>query len=96
MKVYEIHDNAGIDSLALVKRLILNQDMTKLWCVRAVSLSGSDYTGGKSAGRKLNVIPMSDGAGEVVAVGEGGDTVKVGDRVAGTFFKMGEWSSLRK
>ncbi|MBE9169446.1 NAD(P)-dependent alcohol dehydrogenase [Pleurocapsales cyanobacterium LEGE 06147] len=30
---------------------------------------------------------MSDGAGEVVAVGEGVTRVKVGDRVAGTFFQ---------
>ena len=32
-------------------------------------------------------IPMSDGAGEVVGVGEGVSRVKVGDRVAGLFFQ---------
>jgi NADPH:quinone reductase-like Zn-dependent oxidoreductase len=31
--------------------------------------------------------PLSDGAGEVAAVGEGVTTVKVGDRVASTFFQ---------
>lgn len=32
------------------------------------------------------VIPLSDGAGEVIAVGEGVTRAKAGDRVAGTFF----------
>ena len=34
-----------------------------------------------------NVVPLSDGAGEVVAVGPGVMRVKVGDRVAGNFFQ---------
>ncbi|MEU3465014.1 NAD(P)-dependent alcohol dehydrogenase [Streptomyces sp. NPDC006733] len=33
-----------------------------------------------------DVVPVSDGAGEVVAVGPGVDTVRVGDRVAATLF----------
>jgi NADPH:quinone reductase-like Zn-dependent oxidoreductase len=37
------------------------------------------------------VIPLSDGAGEVVAVGEGVMRVRVGDRVAGTFFQ--DWDA---
>ncbi|MGV8997086.1 MAG: zinc-dependent alcohol dehydrogenase family protein [Parvibaculaceae bacterium] len=32
------------------------------------------------------VVPLSDGAGEVIAVGAGVTRAKVGDRVAGTFF----------
>jgi NADPH:quinone reductase-like Zn-dependent oxidoreductase len=35
---------------------------------------------------KENVIPLSDGAGEVVEVGSGVTRVKVGDKVAGNFF----------
>jgi NADPH:quinone reductase-like Zn-dependent oxidoreductase len=35
---------------------------------------------------KENVIPLSDGAGEVVEVGAGVTRVKVGDKVAGNFF----------
>jgi NADPH:quinone reductase-like Zn-dependent oxidoreductase len=34
-----------------------------------------------------DVIPLSDGAGEVIAVGEGVARTQVGDRVAGTFFQ---------
>jgi NADPH:quinone reductase-like Zn-dependent oxidoreductase len=34
-----------------------------------------------------NVIPLSDGAGEVVGIGSGVTKVKVGDRVAGNFFQ---------
>jgi NADPH:quinone reductase-like Zn-dependent oxidoreductase len=36
---------------------------------------------------KPNVVPLSDGAGEVVEVGPGVTRVKVGDRVAGNFFQ---------
>ena len=35
---------------------------------------------------KFPVIPLSDGAGEVVAVGGGVTQFKTGDRVASTFF----------
>ncbi len=37
-----------------------------------------------------NLVPLSDGAGEVVEVGLGVTRVKVGDRVAGCFFQR--WS----
>src|SRR5215831_13686130 len=36
---------------------------------------------------KPNLIPLSDGAGEVVEIGSGVTRVKVGDRVAGCFFQ---------
>jgi NADPH:quinone reductase-like Zn-dependent oxidoreductase len=34
-----------------------------------------------------NIIPLSDGAGEVIEIGPGVTRVKVGDRVAGNFFQ---------
>ena len=34
-----------------------------------------------------NIVPLSDGAGEVVAIGSGVTRVKVGDKVAGCFFQ---------
>lgn len=59
--------------------------------VRACSLNYRDqaiikgvYMGGPVP---APIIPLSDGAGEVVAVGEGMTRFAVGDRVAGTFFQ---------
>jgi NADPH:quinone reductase-like Zn-dependent oxidoreductase len=59
--------------------------------VRACSLNYRDqiiplgfYMGGTVA---VDTVPLSDGAGEVVAVGAGVTSVKPGDRVAGTFFQ---------
>ena len=34
-----------------------------------------------------NIVPLSDGAGEVIAIGPGVSRVKIGDRVAGNFFQ---------
>lgn len=57
--------------------------------VRATALNYRDLMvlRGDYAGQKPDVIPMSDGAGEVVEIGEGVTRVKVGDRVMGTFFQ---------
>ena len=58
--------------------------------VRATSLNYRDLmvaTGRYGAGIPLPLIPLSDGAGEIVALGAGVTQWKVGDRVAGTFFQ---------
>jgi NADPH:quinone reductase-like Zn-dependent oxidoreductase len=47
--------------------------------------------GGYVGNKKLPVIPTSDGAGEVVAIGAGVTEFQVGDRVASTFFR--DWVS---
>ena len=53
--------------------------------VRAVSLNHRDLSVLGRAGAD-GVVPLSDGAGEVIATGPGVTQFAVGDRVAGTFF----------
>ena len=56
--------------------------------VRASSLNYRDLMVLRGGGRgptKLGVIPLSDGAGEVVAMGDGVTRAKLGDRIAGCF-----------
>ncbi|MHB8302546.1 MAG: zinc-dependent alcohol dehydrogenase family protein [Acidobacteriaceae bacterium] len=58
--------------------------------VRAASLNYRDLLmvrGHYDPKLKMPRIPLSDGAGEVAAIGEGVTQVKVGDRVAGLFFQ---------
>ena len=90
MKAYQVQNNAGIDALTLVElsepQLNAGQVLIR---VRATSLNYRDTAviQGMYPGQKLPVIPLSDGAGDVVAIGEGVTRVKVGDRVAGIFFQ---------
>jgi NADPH:quinone reductase-like Zn-dependent oxidoreductase len=56
--------------------------------VRASTLNYRDLMVLKGGGRgpiKLGVVPLSDGAGEVAAIGDGVTRVKVDDRIAGYF-----------
>ena len=64
--------------------------------VRATSLNRRDISvmkGSYPVGKRETLVPLSDGAGEVVAVGAGTTRVKPGDRVAATFFQA--WASGR-
>ncbi|SKA39869.1 NADPH:quinone reductase [Enhydrobacter aerosaccus] len=92
MKTYIIPTPKGIDSLTLVER----SDPTPgpyqvLVRVRATSLNYRDLLTIEAqyarAAPKPDLIPLSDGAGEVVAVGPGVTKFKVGDRVAGCFMQ---------
>ncbi|MDV2995800.1 MAG: alcohol dehydrogenase [Chroococcidiopsis sp. SAG 2025] len=92
MKAYEIqNDKSGLDALTLVER---PQPQPKagqvLVKIKAASLNYRDLLVAKGAygAKSLKpIVPLSDGAGEVVAVGEGVTRVQVGDRVAGIFMQ---------
>jgi NADPH:quinone reductase-like Zn-dependent oxidoreductase len=64
---------------------------TVLVRVRAVSLNRRDWymlnRAYDPAYSLDGTVPLSDGAGEVIAVGEGVTRFRIGDRVAGTFFE---------
>ena len=89
MKAYEIQQ-FGLDGLKQTERpeptLTARQVLVK---VRAVSLNYRDLMlaqGHYNPRLPLPRVPLSDGVGEVVAVGPEVTQTKVGARVAGTFF----------
>jgi NADPH:quinone reductase-like Zn-dependent oxidoreductase len=86
MKAYQIQSN----HLSLVELSTPQPGCGQVLIqIKATSLNYRDLIvlQGQYSGQKSAVIPMSDGAGEVVAIGEGVTRVQVGDRVAGTFFQ---------
>lgn len=90
MKVWQIEDTYGIEHLKVAE----NPDPRPgpgqiVVAMRAASLNYRDLMTVKgSAGRfALPLIPFSDGAGEVVAVGDGVTRVSYGDRVCPLFFQ---------
>ena len=91
MKAFEIQNTFGLDSLTLTEQSEpspgFGQVLIKL---RAASLNYRDLVTVKglyNPKQPLPLIPLSDGVGEVIAVGENVTRVKKGDRVAGTFFQ---------
>ncbi|HEX9943995.1 MAG TPA: NAD(P)-dependent alcohol dehydrogenase [Thermoanaerobaculia bacterium] len=89
MRAVEIRGGFGLDNLSLVERPDPapgpGQALVRL---RAASLNYRDLLtveGKYNPKQKLPLVPCSDGAGEVVAVGEGVTRVQPGDRVCGLF-----------
>jgi NADPH:quinone reductase-like Zn-dependent oxidoreductase len=93
MKAYQIpKGGAGIESVAQADRPDPQKPGHRqvLVKVRACSLNFRDLGIVRGSYRmpvRENIIPLSDGAGEVVEVGVGVTRVKAGDRVAGNFFQ---------
>src|SRR5450432_2002971 len=91
MKVYEIRETKGIESLREAERVEPRPAHGQVKVrVKAVSLNYRDLSvvrGAYGRGVTLPLIPCSDGAGEVVELGPGVTRWAVGDRVAGIFMQ---------
>jgi len=92
MRLYQIQSAFGIDSVTLAERVEPrpgpNQVLLKM---RGFSLNYRDLLvikGLYNPKLKLPLVPLSDGVGEVAAVGEGVSRVKVGDRVCPLFMQV--------
>ncbi|MEO8177499.1 MAG: NAD(P)-dependent alcohol dehydrogenase [Deltaproteobacteria bacterium] len=91
MRAYELH-GAGLEQLRLVERPMPEPGPGQVLVrVHAASLNYRDLLIAEGKyGRtplRLPLVPLSDGAGEVIEVGSGVTRVAPGDRVAGTFFQ---------
>ncbi|MER6943759.1 NAD(P)-dependent alcohol dehydrogenase [Nonomuraea sp. NPDC000554] len=90
MRSYHVDSGAGIAGLSIKEHPAPVPRMGEvLIAVRAVSLSYRELMvlrGDYVLPVKPDVVPISDGAGEIVAVGPGVHTARVGDRVMGTLF----------
>lgn len=90
MKACQLTITTGPDALRLVDlsepKPARGQVLVR---VRAASLNYRDLmvVSGQYGEVKLPLIPLSDGTGEIAAVGEGVTRWKTGDRVAGLFFQ---------
>ena len=93
MRAYELNGTVGLDSLVLTKRsppvaqrgqIVISM---KAWSLnhRDLMIINHNYNGL----RPVNSIPLSDGAGEVIAIGPEVTRFKIGDRVSPTF--TGSW-----
>jgi NADPH:quinone reductase-like Zn-dependent oxidoreductase len=92
MRVFQIEGDWGIDNLRLSERpepeagpgqVVVQMRMAAL---NARDLIVPERGYGRATG-ELPLIPLSDGVGEVVAIGDGVTRVAVGDRVCPTYFQ---------
>lgn len=93
MKAWRIEDDFGIENLNFVERDEREPGFGEVVVgLRACSLNFRDFQvvmGLYDPKMPLPRVPFSDGAGEVLAVGDGVGKFAVGDRVAGIF--MRDW-----
>ncbi len=91
MRYFCIDGEMGIDALQMKEKAVPRPGHGQVLVrIRAASLNYRDLlmvSGNYSRNLPLPLIPLSDGAGEVVEAGEGVSRWRQGDRVAGTFFQ---------
>jgi len=92
MRAYQLpKGGAGIEALTKVERPDPRPAHRQVLVrVAACSLNYRDLAIARGKYRvpvRENIVPLSDGAGEVIEIGEGVRRVKVGDKVAGNFFQ---------
>ncbi len=89
MKVFEIQNQFGIENLKSTERETPKPGQGEVLVkIKACSLNYRDYlmiVGKYNPRQKLPLIPLSDGAGDIIEIGSGVKKVKVGDRVCGVF-----------
>jgi NADPH:quinone reductase-like Zn-dependent oxidoreductase len=91
MDVWELRDGFGLEHLRRAERPDpVPAAGQVVLAMRAASLNYRDtlaVRGGYGPRYRLPLIPVSDGVGQVTAVGEGVSRVRIGDRVAPIFFQ---------
>ena len=91
MKTYRLEKTGSLDNLSLNQEADPTPGVHDVVIrVRANALNYRDLMvmgGSYRVPPKPRVIPLSDGAGEIVAVGSAVKRLKIGDRVAGAFFQ---------
>jgi NADPH:quinone reductase-like Zn-dependent oxidoreductase len=99
MKAFQLHSQTGPDSLRLVKipepQVLPGQVLVR---VHANALNYRDLmvADGRYGKANLPLVPLSDGAGKIVALGEKVSRWKIGDRVAGIFFQGWQSGAFRR
>lgn len=90
MQTYRLEAQGGIDKLMLREEAMPRPGLHQIVVrVRATSLNRRDtmiLNGTYPLTSPPGIVPLSDGAGEVVAIGDGVTRFAVGDRVTGSYF----------